>query len=126
MSEHRFLYGIIRNNIFCWIIVFLLLAIGFQAWIIRSRGYEITTLRNENISCRADAEDMRRMLAELTNDFDLIPREKCVERIQRAHYFSDGLAATRASAAAWLQAVMKRASPNMVAAGYFAQWTSNA
>ena len=92
MSEYRFLYGIIKKNIFCWIIVLLFLTIGFQFWIIRSRGYEITTLRNENISCRADAEDMRRMLAELTNDFELIPREKNIERIQRTHYFSDGLA----------------------------------
>lgn len=41
-------------------IAVLLLALGFQFWIIRSQGYEITTLRNEIISNRADAEDMQR------------------------------------------------------------------
>ena len=70
----------------------LLVMLGFQFWIIRSQGYEIISLRNENISCRADAEDMRRKLLEMSNDFVFLPREKHIEKPQRTHYFSDGLA----------------------------------
>ena len=88
MAKNCILNAIIKKIV----IVFLLVALGFQFWIIRSQGYEITTLRNENIANRADAEDMRRMLAELTNDFELIPREKSIERIPRTRYFSERLA----------------------------------
>lgn len=40
-------------------IVFLLLVIGFQIWIIRSQGYEITTLRNESLSDRQALDSLR-------------------------------------------------------------------
>ena len=94
MSEYRFLYGIIKKSFFCWIIVILLLVIGFQYWTIRGQDNEITTLRNEARSARADAEDMRRKMLELSADFQLVPREKHVEWIPTAHYFSDSLAGT--------------------------------
>ena len=73
----------------CGIAVILLLALGYQYWIIRGQGYEIVSLRNENISNRNDAEDMRRKLMELTNDFQLIPREKEAAKTQRKSYYSE-------------------------------------
>ena len=82
----------IERLAWCGITVILLLALGYQYWIVRSQGYEITTLRNENISNRSDAEDMRRMLMELTNDFQLIPREKEASKMQRKSYYSEAYA----------------------------------
>ena len=70
-------------------IAVLLLALGFQFWIIRSQGYEITTLRNENMANRADAEDMRRKLIALTNDSPLIPLENEFTKTQRKSYYSE-------------------------------------
>lgn len=67
----------------------LLFVLGFQFWVIRSQGYEITTLRNENIANHADAEDMRRKLMDVTNYFQLISHKNEVAKTQRKSYYSD-------------------------------------
>ena len=88
MSKHQLLFHILKKSI-CGVVVLLLLMLIFLQWIIRGQGYEITTLRNENIVNRADAEDMRRKLMDLTNDFQLILREKETTKTQRKSYYSE-------------------------------------
>ena len=63
MSRHFISKDIIKRSIHCGIIILLLLTIGFQFWIIRSQGNEITTLRNENIADKSDLESMRRTIS---------------------------------------------------------------
>ena len=55
MSNNRVLNTILKNGIFC-VLVLLLVALGFLLWIIRVQHYEIISLRNENISSRSDLE----------------------------------------------------------------------
>lgn len=82
----------IERLAWCGITVILLLALGYQIWIIRSQGYEITTLRNENISNRSDVEDMRRKLVEVANSFNKQPRKISSGIVQEPRYFSEQMA----------------------------------
>lgn len=70
------------------IITILLIALGYQAWIIRGQGYEIMTLRHANIANEDSMEDMRRKIifnehAELPPmeqvRFELVPKGVIVQ-----------------------------------------------
>ena len=88
MSKNQVILYIFKKSVY-GVVILLLVALGFLLWIIHSQSYEITTLRNENIASRADAEDMRRKLMELTNDFQLSPREKETTKSQRKSYYNE-------------------------------------
>ena len=94
MLEFLVQKDIIKKSIVYGGVVLLFLVLGFQLWIIRSQGYEITTLRNENITNRADAEDMRRKLIELINDSTTPLPQKNEEVEQGPRYFSEDLVKT--------------------------------
>lgn len=65
MSKCQILIYINKNCVY-GVVVLLLIVLGFLLWIIRSQGYEITTLRNESISSRSDLEVMRRTISLLS------------------------------------------------------------
>ncbi len=71
---------IIRKSIVSSVFAILLIAIGVQFWIIRSQGYEITTLSNEIISCRTDAEDMRRKQIDMKTSAESQQEELSVDK----------------------------------------------
>ena len=65
MPEQQIINHIIKKSVYI-VVVLLLIVLGFQLWIIRSQGYEITTLRNESFSNRSDLEVMRRTISLLS------------------------------------------------------------
>ena len=71
---------IVKKKIYFFLLacvfVVLLGILGCQYWIIRSQGYEIISLRNESISNRSDAEDMRRKLIGLNPYAELPSKER--------------------------------------------------
>lgn len=71
---------IIRKSIVSSVFAILFIAIGVQFWIIRSQGYEITTLSNEIISCRTDAEDMRRKQIDMKTSAESQQEELSVDK----------------------------------------------
>lgn len=64
--------------IFGTVCIILCLVLGFLLWIIRSQGYEITTLRNENIADKSDLKAMRRTISLLS----LAHNRSCSEQEQ--------------------------------------------
>ena len=69
---------IIRKSIFFYVFAILFVALGFQFWIILNQGYEITTLRNEIIANRADAEDMRRKQIDIKTSVESQQEEQAI------------------------------------------------
>ena len=65
MPEQQIINPIIKKSVYI-VVILLLIILGFLLWIIRSQGYEITTLRNESISNRSDLEVMRRTISLLS------------------------------------------------------------
>ena len=71
----------IKNVIFGVIVSILLLVLGIQAWTIRSQGYEIISLRNDNIANRSDLDALRLKIIGMTSDekVDVVPDEESNE-----------------------------------------------
>ena len=68
----------IKNVIFGVIVSILLLVLGIQAWTIRSQGYEIISLRNDNIASRADLDALRLKIINMTDkeNVNVVPDEE--------------------------------------------------
>ena len=71
---------IVKKSIVSSVFAILFVALGFQFWIILNQGYEITTLRNEIISNRADAEDLRRKQIDMNTSAESKQEELSVDK----------------------------------------------
>ena len=65
MSKSQVLNLILQKCV-CGAVILMLIVLGFLLWIIRSQGYEITTLRATCEADKADLDSMRKTIADLS------------------------------------------------------------